>query len=84
MSIGLGNPDRFVYVGGFSPALVMLDTDMAKAYPALSPRMNNQYELVYFSRGAEDGLISGSIALKAYLDGKGVNAEFVRMPGARV
>jgi enterochelin esterase-like enzyme len=84
MSIGLGNPDRFAYVGGFSPALVMLDTDMAKAYPALSPKMNNQCKLVYFSCGTEDGLINSSIALKTYLEGKGVNEEFVRMPGAHV
>jgi enterochelin esterase family protein len=84
MSIGLGHPDRFAYVGGISPALVMLDTDMAKAYPAVDSKMNSQYKLVYFSCGTEDGLINGSIALKAYLDGKGVKSEFVRMPGRHV
>ena len=84
MSIGLNHPERFAYVGGFSPALVMLDTDLAKAYPALSPKMNGQYKLVYFSCGTEDGLINGSIALKEYLDAKGVKSEFVRMPGQHV
>ena len=84
MSIGLNHPERFAYVGGFSPALVMLDTDMAKAYPALSPKMNGQYKLLYFSCGTEDGLIDGSVALKEYLDGKGVKSEFVRMPGQHV
>jgi len=84
MSIGLNHPERFAYVGGFSPALVMLDTDLAKAYPALSSKMNGQYKLVNFSCGTEDGLISGSTALKEYLDGKGVKSEFVRMPGRHV
>jgi len=84
MSIGLGHPERFAYVGGISPALVMLDTNLAKAYPALDPRMNSQYKLVYFSCGTEDGLMDGSIALKSYLDGKGVKSEFVRMPGRHV
>lgn len=84
MSIGLNHPERFAYVGGFSPALVMLDTDLVKAYPALSPKMNGQYKLVYFSCGTEDGLIDGSIALKEYLDSKGVKSEFVRLPGRHV
>jgi enterochelin esterase family protein len=84
MSIGLNYPERFAYVGGFSPALVMLDTDLAKAYPALNPKMNGQYKLIYFSCGTEDNLINGSVALKEYLDGKGVKAEFVRTPGKHV
>jgi enterochelin esterase family protein len=84
MSIGLGHPERFAYVGGISAALVMLDPDLAKAFPAVNPKMNGQYKLVYFSCGTEDGLINGSVALKAYLDEKGVKAEFVRMPGRHV
>jgi enterochelin esterase family protein len=84
MSIGLGHPERFAYIGGISPALVMLDPDLAKAYPAVNPKMNGQYKLVYFSCGTEDELINGSVALKAYLDEKGVKAEFVRMPGRHV
>jgi enterochelin esterase-like enzyme len=81
MSIGLGYPDKFAYVGGISPALVMLDTVMERAYPLLDPSMNKKYKLVYFSCGTEDGLINGSLKLKEYLDKKGVNSEFVKMPG---
>jgi enterochelin esterase family protein len=84
MSIGLGHPERFAYVGGISPALVMRDTDPAKAYPALGPAMNRQYKLLYFSAGTEDGLMAGADALKKYLDDKGVHAEYVKMPGPHV
>jgi enterochelin esterase family protein len=81
MSIGLGHPELFAYVGGISPALSMLGQDPAEAYPAIRANMNSEYKLLYFSCGAEDGLIAGSKALKAYLDGKGVQSEFVMMPG---
>ncbi len=84
MSIGLGHPEKFAYIGGISPALVMLDTDMAKAYPVLTPKMNSEYKLVYFSAGTEDGLMAGAVQLKAYLDSKGVNSQFVKMPGMHV
>lgn len=84
LSIGLNHPDKFAYIGGFSPALVMLDNDLEKAYPLLSAKMNSQYKLVHFICGTEDGLINGSIALKAQLDAKGVKAEFVKMPGQHV
>jgi|WetSurMetagenome_2_1015567.scaffolds.fasta_scaffold92292_3 enterochelin esterase-like enzyme len=82
MSIGLGNPDKFAYVGGISPALVMLDTVMERAYPVLDPSMNKKYKLVYISCGTEDMLLNGSVKLKEYLDNKGINSEFLKMPGA--
>ena len=84
MWIGTGHPDKFAYVGGISPALVMLDTDLKKAYPALSPKMNSQYKLLYFSAGAQDGLKAGADALKKYLDDNGIRSEYITMPGPHV
>lgn len=82
LSIGLGHPELFAWVGGFAPALVMLDPDSAKAYPAIEAKRASQYKWIYFMCGTEDGLLKGSIALKEYLDGKGVKSEFVKIPGA--
>ncbi|MFN7924093.1 MAG: alpha/beta hydrolase-fold protein [Bryobacteraceae bacterium] len=82
LSIGLGHPDRFAWVGGFSPALVMLDSDPAKAYPALDAKRAGQYKWIYFTCGTEDGLIKGSEALDVYLKGKNIKGEFVKTPGA--
>jgi enterochelin esterase-like enzyme len=82
LSIGLGHPELFGWVGGLSPALVMLDPDMAKAYPAIEAKKGPQHKWIYFMCGTEDGLIKGSVQLKEYLDSKNVKAEFVKMPGA--
>lgn len=82
LSIGLRYPDRFAWLGGFSPALVMLDVDMAKAYPGLDAKSSSRYKGIFFTCGTEDGLMKGSVDLKAYLDEKGVSSLFEKTPGA--
>jgi enterochelin esterase-like enzyme len=81
LSIGLGHPDKFAYVGGFSPALFLLDPDINIAFPAISPTMNSLDRLIYFSCGVDDHYFNDSVTLKAYLDHKGVRAQFVKMDG---
>jgi enterochelin esterase-like enzyme len=81
LSIGLTHPETFGYIGGLSPAFFLLDDTMAKAFPTISPKMNSIYKLVYFSCGVDDYLYDGSIKFKAYLDDKGVKAEFLTMDG---
>jgi enterochelin esterase-like enzyme len=81
LSIGLAHPEKFAYVGAFSPAFFLLDPSVDKAFPSISPRMNSLYKLIYFSCGVDDHFYADSVMFKAYLDKKGVSAQFVKMDG---
>jgi enterochelin esterase-like enzyme len=81
LSIGLAHPEKFAYIGAFSPAFFLLDSNLDKAFAALSPAMNTRYKLVYFSCGVDDQYYGGSVAFKSYLDGKGIKSEFLKMDG---
>ncbi len=82
LSIGLRNPDKFAWLGGFSPALVMLDADKDKAYAGLDAKAGKRFKGIYVTCGTEDGLIKGSVELNEYLQQKQVGLVFEKTAGA--
>ena len=78
LNFGLGNLDKFAWVGGFSsapntksPELLVPDPEIAK----------NQLKLLWISCGASDGLISFSKRTHDYLEEKGVPHIYYIEPG---
>src|SRR5690606_9589748 len=78
LNFGLGNLDKFAWVGGFSsapitkiPVLLVHDPEIAK----------NQLKLLWISCGASDGLISFSKRTHDYLEEKGVPHIYYIEPG---
>jgi endo-1,4-beta-xylanase len=78
LNFGLGNLDRFAWVGGFSSA------PNTKAPQVLVPdpeKANTALELLYFSCGDQDGLIEGSQKTHDYLRENKVAHIFRVIPG---
>ncbi len=78
LNFGLGNLNKFAWVGGFSsapntksPELLVPDPEIAK----------NQLKLLWISCGASDGLISFSKRTHDYLEEKGVPHIYYIEPG---
>lgn len=81
LSAGLNHPELFSYVGGFSSAVVMLNPDYAKAFPALDTNVNKQLKLVWIACGTEDFLIESNRKYKDWLTTKGVKHTYVETTG---
>jgi enterochelin esterase family protein len=81
LSAGLNNPQLFSYVGGFSSAVVMLNPDYNKAFPALDASANKQLKLVWIACGTEDFLIEPNRKYKNWLMEKGVRHTYLETPG---
>ncbi|QHN04822.1 esterase [Granulicella sp. WH15] len=81
LSVGLGNPDKFAWVGGFSSAVHLF------AYPnpvaGLDPK-TAKLRLLWIACGTEDSLIEPNRKLVTYLKGAGVPVTAVETPGAHV
>lgn len=76
--VGLTRPDRFAWVGAFSPATIMFGADFDMFFPSLGgvrPR------LVWSSVGADDFLLGSNRAFGAWLDAKGVRSTRTETPG---
>jgi enterochelin esterase family protein len=65
LDAGLNNPDVFDYVGGFSPAVILLDPDYTKAFPKLDESINKKLKLVWIAIGKDDYLAP---SVRKYID----------------
>lgn len=81
LTVGLGHPEKFAWVGGFSGALKPEDPVVAglKAEPG---RVNDRLTLLWIGMGKEDGGLKDAQALDAALKDMGVRHEYHEMDGA--
>lgn len=78
LNFGLGNLDKFAWVGGFSSAPNTKSPELLVPDPAIA---KNQLKLLWISCGASDGLISFSKRTHDYLEEKGVPHIYYIEPG---
>lgn len=81
LDVGLNNPDLFSYVGGFSSAVILLDPDYAKAFPALDESINKKLKLVWIAIGKDDFLIESNRKYKAWLESKNIKFMYKETEG---
>jgi enterochelin esterase family protein len=81
LSVGLGHPDKFAWIGGFSGAIGRDDPVLValKANPA---RANEQLKLVWLAVGKDDFLLKGEREFTATLKDMGVRHEYHETEGA--
>lgn len=82
LDIGLNNPDLFSYVGGFSSAVILLDPDYTKAFPALDESINQKLKLIWIAIGKDDFLIESNRKYKTWLESKKVKFSYIETQGA--
>jgi enterochelin esterase-like enzyme len=82
LSAGLNHPDEFAWIGGFSSATVMLDSDFSKAFPAVDAGLNSRLRLLWIACGTEDGLLAANRQFEDWLKSKSVRFTPVETPGA--
>ena len=78
LNFGLGNPDVFAWVGGFSSAPNTKTPEELVSNPELT---KSKLKLLYLSCGASDGLISFSRRLHLYLEKNNVPHIYFIEPG---
>ena len=81
LTVGLGNTDKFAWVGGFSGAISREDPVLSglKADPA---KTNERLKLLWLAIGKEDGGVKNKQALSAALKEIGVKHEYHETDGA--
>jgi len=82
LSAGLNHPDTFAWVGGFSSATIMLDSDTSKAFPSVDAKINSQLRLLWIACGTDDQLIKSNRQFEDWLRSKGVSFTPIETPGA--
>jgi enterochelin esterase-like enzyme len=83
MNIGLGNPDRFAWIGSFSGANLG-GKDLKAVYRgafADAKAFNTRTKLLWIGCGTEDNLIGPAKALHQSLDGEGIHNVWWEGPG---
>jgi endo-1,4-beta-xylanase len=78
LNFGLGNPDRFAWVGGFSSAPNTKDPEELLPHP---DEAKNKLKLLYLSCGDQDGLIRVSQRTHEYLKSNNVPHIYRVIPG---
>lgn len=78
LNFGLGNLDKFAWIGGFSSAPNTKAPEVLVPNPAVA---NEKIKLLYISCGASDGLISFSYRLHNYLNKNNVPHIYFIEPG---
>lgn len=81
LDIGLNHPELFTYVGGFSSAVILLDPDYNKAFPALDESVNKKLKLVWIAIGKDDFLIESNRKYKAWLESKNIKFQYKETEG---
>jgi enterochelin esterase-like enzyme len=79
LNFGLGNLDRFAWVGGFSSAPNTKAPELLVPHPE---QLKAQLKLLWISCGVDDGLISFSQRTHDYLEAHGVPHIYYVEPGA--
>ncbi|HTV58163.1 MAG TPA: alpha/beta hydrolase-fold protein [Verrucomicrobiae bacterium] len=78
--VGLNHLDKFAYLGAFSSGGV--GKDFAKDFPNLDAGGARKPRVFWMSCGSDDGLLAPNEKLHEWLEGKGVQVEWVESPGA--
>ena len=73
LTVGMNNPDKFAWVGGFSAA-VPKETDVATL--ADVPALNKKLKWLWIGIGKDDFLLERNKEFLALLDSKGVRHQF--------
>jgi len=81
LTVGLGHPDKFAWIGAFSGAIGREDPVLSglKADPA---KANERFKLLWLAIGKEDGGLKNKQALSAALKEMGVKHEYHETDGA--
>ena len=83
LAIGLHNPDRFAWIGVYSP---IMESDFDTRYTeqlAAADTLNKKLALLWIGCGTEDNLFRGAKALDETLNQRGVKHEFHPSEGGR-
>ncbi len=78
LTIGLQNPDKFAYVGGFSSAV--RGEGLTTRFASLNPKSTN-LKLLWISCGTEDNLIEPNRKFIAFLKTKNMPVTQIETPG---
>jgi enterochelin esterase-like enzyme len=81
LEIGLLNPDKFAWIGGFSSGVSFLDYEHQLG--ALDPKTAD-LKLLWIACGTEDSLIEANRKVIAFLKAKGMPVTQVETPGLHV
>ncbi len=77
LNFGLGNLDKFAYVGGFSSAPNTMRA--AQLIPDVE-KVKKENKLLWMVCGGADGLLFNSTQLKAFCDKKGIPCTLIKYP----
>ena len=77
LNFGLGNLDKFAYVGGFSSAPNTMRA--AQLIPDVE-KVKKENKLLWMVCGGADGLLFNSTQLKAFCDEKGIPCTLIKYP----
>ena len=80
LNFGLGNLDKFAYVGGFSSAPNTMRA--AQLIPDVE-KVKKENKLLWMVCGGADGLLFNSTQLKAFCDEKGIPCTLIKYPEGR-
>ncbi len=83
LAIGLHNPDRFAWIGVFSPIMEPEIETRYAAQLAQADALNKKLALLWIGCGTEDNLFRGAKALDTTLTTHGVRHEFHPSEGGR-
>ncbi|MEO7211318.1 alpha/beta hydrolase-fold protein [Mucilaginibacter sp.] len=81
LDAGLNNPDMFDYLGSFSPAVILLDPDLNKAFPNLNESVNQKLKLVWIAIGKDDYLAPSVRKYIDWLHTKNIKFEYKETEG---
>lgn len=78
--IGLGNVDKFSWIGAFSSGMISTD-DLQKLLPADPKQLNTRLKLFWVACGKDDGLYKGNQEMVDAAKAKGVTVTWVSSEG---
>jgi enterochelin esterase family protein len=81
LDAGLNHPELFSYVGGFSPAVILLDPDYNKAFPKLNASVNKDFKLVWIAIGKDDYLLESTRKFREWLNLKNIKFTYTETDG---
>jgi enterochelin esterase family protein len=81
LDAGLNHPELFSYVGGFSPAVILLDPDYNKAFPKLNASVNKDFKLVWIAIGKDDYLLESTRKFRDWLNLKNIKFTYTETDG---
>jgi enterochelin esterase family protein len=81
LAVGLGHPEKFAWVGGFSGPISKDDAVVAKLKTDPG-KTNEQYKLIWLGIGKDDGALKGKRELSETLKAAGIKHEYHETDGA--